>query len=103
MSRLRKDSEKLVKGSVCKEPQQLNYINLKNLVELSGLEPLTPSMPLRCATNCAIAPHTLLRALFIFSCGLWPVNYPSTDEGLASALGGIANFLRAKSKSAVKT
>jgi hypothetical protein len=26
-------------------------------MELSGFEPLTPSMPLRCATNCAIAPY----------------------------------------------
>jgi hypothetical protein len=26
-------------------------------MELSGLEPLTLSMPLRCATNCAIAPY----------------------------------------------
>ena len=27
------------------------------LVELRGFEPLTPSMPWRCATNCATAPH----------------------------------------------
>src|SRR5450759_4314653 len=27
------------------------------LVELRGLEPLTPSMPWRCATSCATAPH----------------------------------------------
>jgi hypothetical protein len=27
-----------------------------HLVELRGLEPLTPSMPWRCATNCATAP-----------------------------------------------
>ena len=27
-------------------------------MELSGFEPLTPSMPLRCATNCAITPKS---------------------------------------------
>jgi hypothetical protein len=32
------------------------------LVELRGLEPLTPCMPCRCATSCATAPHD-------FSCG----------------------------------
>jgi hypothetical protein len=31
--------------------------NLKKRMELSGFEPLTFSMPLRRATNCAIAPH----------------------------------------------
>ena len=30
--------------------------NMNALVELRGLEPLTPSMPWRCATNCATAP-----------------------------------------------
>jgi site-specific DNA recombinase len=30
--------------------------NMNTLVELRGLEPLTPSMPWRCATNCATAP-----------------------------------------------
>jgi site-specific DNA recombinase len=30
--------------------------NRDPLVELRGLEPLTPSMPWRCATNCATAP-----------------------------------------------
>ena len=29
----------------------------KNFVELRGFEPLTPSMPWRCATSCATAPH----------------------------------------------
>ena len=28
------------------------------LVELRGLEPLTPCMPCRCATSCATAPNT---------------------------------------------
>jgi hypothetical protein len=28
-------------------------------VELRGLEPLTPCMPCRCATSCAIAPNFL--------------------------------------------
>ncbi len=45
-------------------------INLK--MELSGFEPLTPSMPLRCATNCAITPHNQLPMLpyFIVVCQL---------------------------------
>jgi hypothetical protein len=30
------------------------------LVELRGLEPLTPCMPCRCATSCATAPNTCL-------------------------------------------
>lgn len=30
------------------------------LVELRGFEPLTPSMPWRCATNCATAPSVML-------------------------------------------
>jgi hypothetical protein len=30
------------------------------MMELSGFEPLTLSMPLRCATNCAIAPYAFL-------------------------------------------
>ena len=31
-------------------------LNVDTLVELRGLEPLTPSMPWRCATSCATAP-----------------------------------------------
>src|SRR6185312_2074561 len=31
----------------------------KNFVELRGFEPLTPSMPWRCATSCATAPRGL--------------------------------------------
>jgi hypothetical protein len=31
---------------------------IMKLVELRGLEPLTPSLPVRCATSCAIAPNT---------------------------------------------
>ena len=31
------------------------------LVELRGLEPLTPCMPCRCATSCATAPHDFSR------------------------------------------
>ena len=30
------------------------------MVELRGFEPLTPSMPWRCATNCATAPSLML-------------------------------------------
>ena len=33
-------------------------------MELSGFEPLTPSMPLRCATNCAITPKFQCSKLF---------------------------------------
>src|ERR1700761_8059536 len=33
------------------------------LVELRGFEPLTPSMPWKCATNCATAPSTALWAV----------------------------------------
>ena len=29
-------------------------------VELRGLEPLTPTLPVWCATNCAIAPEDVL-------------------------------------------
>src|SRR6476619_3278572 len=42
------------------------------LVELRGLEPLTPCMPCRCATSCATAPnfrcseHVFRRAMFRF-------------------------------------
>ncbi len=51
-------------------------------MELSGFEPLTPSMPLRCATNCAIAPCDALKdALYI---ALWRIeaflsSYPITN------------------------
>ncbi len=31
--------------------------NFDQMVELRGLEPLTPSMPWRCATSCATAPY----------------------------------------------
>ena len=31
--------------------------SLSVLVELRGLEPLTPCMPCRCATSCATAPY----------------------------------------------
>jgi site-specific DNA recombinase len=40
-------------------PGGVDYVNVLNkelLVELRGLEPLTPSMPWRCATSCATAP-----------------------------------------------
>ena len=30
------------------------------LVELRGFEPLTPTLPVWCATNCAIAPEVVL-------------------------------------------
>src|SRR5881396_576327 len=33
----------------------------RNFVELRGFEPLTPSMPWRCATSCATAPRGLAR------------------------------------------
>jgi hypothetical protein len=36
------------------------------LVELRGLEPLTPCMPCRCATSCATAPSCSLRNLCVF-------------------------------------
>ena len=31
-----------------------------SLVELRGLEPLTPTLPVWCATSCAIAPEDVL-------------------------------------------
>jgi site-specific DNA recombinase len=37
--------------------------NKNPLVELRGLEPLTPSMPWRCATSCATAPESALTGL----------------------------------------
>ena len=44
-------------GSQIIEPQKDFQISLKALtVELRGFEPLTLSMPWRCATSCAIAP-----------------------------------------------
>ena len=33
------------------------------IVELRGFEPLTLSMPWRCATSCAIAPFSFIRSL----------------------------------------
>ena len=38
-------------------------------VELRGFEPLTPSMPWRCATSCATAPHDCSRACPVVGTG----------------------------------
>jgi hypothetical protein len=37
--------------------EQVHSLIVELLVELRGLEPLTPSMPWRCATSCATAPR----------------------------------------------
>ena len=44
------------------------------LVELTGFEPVTPALPVRCATNCATAPN--LRA----TAGLWRVGHRTRDR-----------------------
>src|SRR6266581_4534092 len=47
---------------VGQQPSARDWIPLlicKNFVELRGFEPLTPSMPWRCATSCATAPRGL--------------------------------------------
>ena len=31
---------------------------LSYIVELTGFEPVTPTLPVWCATSCAIAPHS---------------------------------------------
>lgn len=33
-------------------------LNVRLYVEVRGLEPLTPCMPCKCATSCAIPPHS---------------------------------------------
>ncbi len=45
--------------------KRASSIALKTLiVELRGFEPLTLSMPWRCATSCAIAPKSALQTLY---------------------------------------
>ena len=39
------------------------YLNKHLIVELRGFEPLTLSMPWRCATSCAIAPYSIVSSL----------------------------------------
>ena len=42
--------------ATARSPSHTRSLICKNLVELRGFEPLTPSMPWRCATSCATAP-----------------------------------------------
>ncbi len=48
-------------------PKKAETLTVKGM-ELSGFEPLTFSMPLRRATNCAIAPLTWLHPRFALDC-----------------------------------
>lgn len=59
--------------------------NVLLYVELRGLEPLTPCMPCRCATSCAIAPWLTLETL---SHGLWP---PVFRQVLCCAAVSVSN------------
>ena len=52
------DQEQERRQSECPADAELvEGSNVELLVELRGFEPLTPSMPWRCATSCATAPH----------------------------------------------
>lgn len=58
------------------------------MVELRGFEPLTPTLPVWCATSCAIAP---LSSLHSFVCNglnyIW-FHFVETNRVLEHGLGG---------------
>ena len=60
----------------CKSPEALIY-NASGPVEHSGFEPLTPTLPVWCATSCANAPRTgdILTQVFRFVKSFFPENF----------------------------
>lgn len=50
------DHEARCQNGQTPDPQEVGGLNNEHLVELTGFEPVTSSMPWKRATNCAIAP-----------------------------------------------